>query len=119
VATILIIDDAPADMRMMETVLSSARHTVITCINGEGAEALAAQHKPSVIMLDIVMPIRNGYEVLRALKKGEATKNIPVILVSSKGEETDIRWGKRQGAADYVTKPYTPDAVLAAIKPFV
>ena len=54
-------------------------------------------------------------EVLRGLKRQAATKNIPVIMVSSKGEDTDVRWGLRQGAADYVTKPFTPESVLAAV----
>ena len=58
---------------------------------------------------------RNGYEVLRGLKRQPSTKNIPVIMVSSKGEDTDVRWGMRQGAADYVTKPFTPESVLAAV----
>lgn len=114
-AKIFVIDDAAADSALMQSILASNNHSVSVANNPVGVEDTIAAERPDLIMLDIVMPERNGYEVLRALKRNDATKDIPVILVSSKGEETDIRWGKRQGAVDYITKPYTPETVVNAI----
>jgi twitching motility two-component system response regulator PilH len=116
-ASIIHIDDAAADTAMMKSILSSAGHDVTSFNDPTGVEEKVATAKPNLILLDIVMPQRNGYDVLRALKRSEATKNIPVILVSSKSEETDVRWGLRQGAADYITKPYNAQTVLSKIQP--
>jgi twitching motility two-component system response regulator PilH len=69
-----------------------------------------------LVLLDVVMPGRNGYEVLRGLRRNEKTKNLPVLVISSKGEPTDIEWGKRQGANGYLTKPYTPDSLKQAVR---
>lgn len=74
--------------------------------------------RPGVLLLDIVMPRRNGYEVLRALKKDERTRHMPVVIVSSKTQESDRIWAARQGADGYVTKPFTPDQLLAAVHRF-
>jgi twitching motility two-component system response regulator PilH len=112
---IMIIDDSPAELKMMETILKSKFYTVIPVLNGEGAEDQIAADKPDLILLDVVMPKRNGYEILRSLKRGVISKTIPVVMVSSKSEDTDIAWGKRQGAVDYVVKPYTAESVLATV----
>lgn len=114
-AKIALIDDSSATLDMLAAILQRAGHSVQTLSSGVGAEAALASDSPNLVMLDVVMPERNGYEVLRGLKRQAATKDIPVIMVSSKGEDTDVRWGLRQGAADYVTKPFTPEAVLAAV----
>ena len=115
-AKIAIIDDAAADLKMMESILKSASHTVTAHNDPTGVENSIGADKPDLVMLDIVMPQRNGYEVLRALKRNPATKDVPVILVSSKAEDTDVRWGLRQGAAAYITKPYTPEGVLTTVR---
>ena len=115
-AKITIIDDAAADLKMMESILKSANHTVTAHNDPTSVEDKIVADKPDLVMLDIVMPQRNGYEVLRALKRNPVTKSVPVILVSSKSEDTDVRWGLRQGAAAYVTKPYTPEGVLTAVR---
>lgn len=112
---IMLVDDAPADLKMMESILKQANHNVVTCLNGEGAEEMLASEQPDLLMLDIVMPQRNGYEILRKVRRDPASKDMPVIVVSSKGEESDILWGKRQGASDYIVKPYTPERVLEAV----
>ena len=111
-AKIAIIDDSQASIDMMTNILQGQGHTVSAFISGATAEDTLAAIQPDMLLLDVVMPERNGYEVLRGLKRNAATKTIPVILVSSKGEETDIRWGKRLGALDYIVKPYTPDQVI-------
>lgn len=118
-AIITIIDDAVADAAIMQSILHAAQHSVTVYNDSQGVEHKIAANPPSLILLDIVMPERNGYEVLRALKRGDTTKHIPVILVSSKKEDTDIRWGKRQGAADYVTKPYQAEELLNTIQNFI
>lgn len=112
---IMLVDDAPADLKMMESILKQANHQVITCLNGEGAEEMITSEKPDLLMLDIVMPQRNGYEILRKVRRDPASRDLPVIVVSSKGQESDILWGKRQGASDYIVKPYTPERVLEAV----
>lgn len=114
-AKIALIDDSTATLDMLTSILQGAGHSVQALSSGVGAEGLLAQDAPNLVLLDVVMPERNGYEVLRGLKRQPSTKNIPVIMVSSKGEDTDVRWGMRQGAADYVTKPFTTEAVLAAV----
>jgi twitching motility two-component system response regulator PilH len=119
VASIIHIDDSSADTAMMKTILSGAGHSVTSYNDPVAVEEKVAAAKPALILLDIVMPQRNGYEVLRAIKRNSATKDIPVVLVSSKSEETDVRWGMRQGAADYITKPYNAQTVLSKVQPFV
>ena len=115
-AKIVIVDDSPADLKMMESILRSGNHQVASINDPLMVEELVAAHKPDLLMLDVVMPERNGYEVLRLLKRNPQTKDVPVILVSSKGNETDVRWGLRQGAQSYVTKPYTAQQVLENVQ---
>jgi twitching motility two-component system response regulator PilH len=116
-ANIIHIDDSSADTHMMKSILTGAGHNVTSYNDPTAVEEKVALSQPSLILLDIVMPQRNGYEVLRAIKRNVATKDIPVVLVSSKSEETDVRWGLRQGAADYITKPYNAQTVLSKIQP--
>ena len=111
-AKIIAVDDSMADLKFAESILTGAAHRVAMCINGEGVEALIEQEKPDLILLDVVMPQRNGYEILRKLRRDSSSKDIPVCIISSKDQPTDIEWGKRQGATDYLPKPYTADALL-------
>jgi CheY-like chemotaxis protein len=115
-AKVIVCDDSLAELKLVESVLSAGGHQIITCVNGDGVEALASSEQPDLILLDVVMPTRNGYEILRKLRRDETTKNIPVCILSSKQEPTDIEWGKRQGANDYLTKPYTSDALLGVVR---
>ena len=114
-AKIALIDDSSATLDMLSSILKGAGHSVQTLSTGVGAEGKLAADTPNLVLLDVVMPERNGYEVLRGLKRQAETKTVPVIMVTSKGEDTDIRWGMRQGAAGYVTKPFTSESILAAI----
>lgn len=111
-AKIIAVDDSMADLKLAESILVGAAHRVAMCINGEGVEALIEQEKPDLILLDVVMPQRNGYEILRKLRRDPNNKDLPVCIISSKDQPTDIEWGKRQGATDYLPKPYTADALL-------
>lgn len=115
-ARIVIVDDSTADLKLMESILTGGNHSVTTLNDPTLAEERIASERPDLVLLDVVMPAKNGYEVLRGLKRNPATKDVPVVLVSSKNAETDVRWGLRQGAREYVTKPYTPEQVLAAVR---
>lgn len=114
-ARIFIVDDSVADLNLMTSILQSAQHSVSALNDASLAADQVATEQPDLILLDVVMPGKNGYEVLRQLKRNPSTQAIPVVLVSSKGADTDVRWGLRQGASAYVTKPYTAEHVLAAV----
>ena len=114
-AKILIIDDSPADIRFMTEALRPTGHTVISITDSSKAEATMESERPDLTLLDVVMPERNGYETLRALKKLPAAEGMKVVFVSSKGAETDVKWGMRQGAVDYLIKPYTQQQLLSLI----
>jgi twitching motility two-component system response regulator PilH len=87
-------------------------------MDGDALEDKLSTERPDVLLLDIVMPKRNGYEILRALRKDARTKTTPVVLVSSKNQESDRAWGKRQGADEYLGKPFTSDQLLTMVKRF-
>ncbi|MDE2179501.1 MAG: response regulator [candidate division NC10 bacterium] len=115
---VMVVDDAYSDLQMMESILKSAGHEVISCADGEQLEEKMAAERPDVLLLDIILPKRNGYEILRSLKKDERTKQTPVVVVSSKNQESDQAWGKRQGADEYLPKPFTPEQLLTAVRRF-
>ncbi|WP_135229052.1 response regulator [Deinococcus fonticola] len=114
-AKILIIDDSPADIRFMTEALRSTGHAVVSITESSKAEATMEAERPDLTLLDVVMPERNGYETLRALKKLPAYASTKVVFVSSKGSDTDVKWGLRQGAVDYLVKPYTPEQVVTLV----
>jgi twitching motility two-component system response regulator PilH len=92
---------------------------VVTLIDGDALEDKVTAERPDVLLLDIVMPKRNGFELLRSLKKNAQTKTTPIVLVSSKNQDSDKAWGKRQGADDYLAKPFTSDQLLTMVGRFV
>jgi twitching motility two-component system response regulator PilH len=116
---VMVVDDAYSELQMMENILKSAGHQVITYLDGDALEEKMAAERPDVLLLDIVMPKRNGYEILRGLKKDERTRHTPVVVVSSKNQESDRAWGKRQGADEYLMKPFTADELLKAVRVFI
>jgi twitching motility two-component system response regulator PilH len=107
--TIMIVDDSPTETKLMMSALSGKGYTVITACDGEEAFALMGKVRPDLVLLDVVMPRKNGYQVCRQIKTGAATKDIRVVLVTSKDQETDRFWGLKQGADGYLTKPYKPE----------
>jgi twitching motility two-component system response regulator PilH len=117
-AKVMVVDDAYSELKLMESILRSAGHEVVSLIDGEALEDKLSTERPDVLLLDIVMPKRNGYEILRALRKDARTKTTPVVLVSSKNQESDRMWGKRQGADEYLSKPFTSDQLLSMVKRF-
>jgi twitching motility two-component system response regulator PilH len=113
---VLCVDDSSTDLKNMEQICSGAGYQVITATNGKDAVGKAKSEHPDAVLLDVIMPDMNGFQVCRAITSDAGTKDIPVVLVSSKGEKTDKLWGEEQGAKGYVTKPYTPDQLLGALK---
>ncbi len=114
-ACVFVVDDAEADLQLIRSMLESGRHDVIACREPREVEQKIQEDQPDVVLLDIVMPERSGYDVLRKLKRNPATKKIPVVLVSSKSEESDIFWGKSQGADEYLPKPFKKNELLAVV----
>jgi twitching motility two-component system response regulator PilH len=118
VATILIVDDAKTDLEMLAKVVTNAGHRALLASNGNEAIELAKAHKPALILLDVVMPVMDGYAACRSLTKDPATSSIPVVLVTSKSNDSDVFWGKKQGAAGHIGKPWDSAAVMDTIRRF-
>jgi len=112
---ILVVDDSPTDRKYLTDFLAKNGYTVTTAENAEEALAKAKQLKPDLVLMDVVMPGQNGFQATRELSRNEATKNIPVIICTTKGQETDKVWGMRQGARDYIVKPVNQAELLAKI----
>ncbi|OUR61934.1 two-component system response regulator [Bermanella sp. 47_1433_sub80_T6] len=104
-ATILIVDDSATMMEGHKRILERQGHTVHSAENGEEGVARTLELMPDLVLMDVVMPKMNGFQATRKITKNEITKHIPVVIVTSKDQETDIMWGKRQGASDYLIKP--------------
>ncbi|HEV8641037.1 MAG TPA: response regulator [Methylomirabilota bacterium] len=117
-AKVMVVDDAYSDLHFMESILKSAGHEVVTYPDGEQLEEKVAVERPDVLLLDIVMPKRNGFDVLRGLRKDQRTKQTRVVVVSSKNQESDRAWGLKQGADEYLPKPFTAEQLLTAVRRF-
>ena len=115
---VMVVDDAYSEIQLMESILKSAGHQVLSFTEGDQIEDKIAAERPDVVLLDIVMPKRNGYEILRGLRRNERTKETRVVVVSSKNQESDRAWGLRQGADEYLGKPFTPEQLLSAVRRF-
>jgi len=109
---ILIVDDSPTELFQMTKALEKGGFRVEGAADGEEALRKARDMKPDLILMDIVMPGMDGFKATRALSNDPATRSIPVIMVSSKNQETDRIWGMRQGAVDFIVKPVTPALLL-------
>jgi len=112
---ILIVDDSATDRQFLTEMLSKKGFKVSTAESAEDAMVKVKQSRPDLVLMDIVLPGQNGFQATRALARDESTKNIPVILCTSKGQETDRVWGLRQGARDYIVKPIKQAELLAKI----
>jgi len=112
---ILIVDDSPTERYYLTDILVKHGFTVTTAENGEEALAKIREDKPELILMDVVMPGANGFQVTRSIAKDPEMQNIPVIICSTKNQETDRVWGLRQGARDYLVKPVNPAELLAKI----
>jgi twitching motility two-component system response regulator PilH len=112
---ILIVDDSPTERHVLNDLLTKSGYEVVASDNGEDAILKAKLLKPDLILMDVVMPGLNGFQATRAISRDPETRGIPVILCTSKSQETDKIWGMRQGARDYVIKPVNRDELLAKI----
>ncbi|WLD57554.1 response regulator [Salinispirillum sp. LH 10-3-1] len=115
-ALVLIVEDSPSTLEAFRTALVKGGHEVITAEDGNIAIARARAEKPDVIMMDIVMPEMNGFQATRRITTDAETAHIPIIMVTTKDQETDRVWAKRQGAVGYLTKPVTDSELLAEIE---
>ncbi len=114
-AKVLIVDDSPTETYKLTSMLEKSGHEVLTAETGEDGIALAKKELPDVVLMDIVMPGLNGFQATRQLTKAPETAHIPVIIVTTKDQQTDRVWGMRQGAKDFLVKPVTADMLTAAI----
>lgn len=117
--TILVVDDSPTALSLVTRALASTGHHIITANNGEEAIKKATAEHPDLMVMDVVMPIKNGFQVCRHLKGTAETKNIKIILLTSKGQTVDRFWGMKQGADAYLTKPFQTAELLATVAKFV
>jgi twitching motility two-component system response regulator PilH len=111
-AKVLIVDDSPTETHKLTSILEKNGHTVISADNGEKGVATAKQELPELVLMDVVMPGLNGFQATRQLTKAAETSHIPVIIVTTKDQETDRVWGLRQGAKAYLTKPIEEKQLL-------
>lgn len=115
-AKVLIVDDSPTETYKLTTILEKNGHSVISAVNGEEGVTTAKKELPDIVLMDIVMPGLNGFQATRQLSKAKETQHIPVIIVTTKDQETDRVWGMRQGAKAYLTKPIDEKNLLATLE---
>ncbi|AHY58119.1 MULTISPECIES: twitching motility response regulator PilH [Stenotrophomonas] len=115
-ARILIVDDSPSQLLGIQRIVEKLGHEILTATDGAaGVEAARAQ-LPDLVLMDVVMPNLNGFQATRTLARDASTKHIPVILVTTKDQDTDRMWGMRQGAKAYITKPFSEDELSEVLE---
>jgi twitching motility two-component system response regulator PilH len=114
-ARILLIEDSPTEAAVMVQLLERNGHQVTTSGNAEDGIASCKRDKPDLVLMDIILPGMNGFQATRALTRDADTSHIPVLIISTKGQETDRVWGMRQGARDYIVKPPRESELVARI----
>jgi twitching motility two-component system response regulator PilH len=113
---VLIVDDSPTEVHVLKTMLEKHGFETSSATSGEEGIEKAKQEKPDVILMDVVMPGLNGFQATRQLTRDPDTNSIPIIIVTTKDQETDKVWGLRQGAKDYVTKPASEQELVSKIQ---
>lgn len=116
---ILAVDDSPTVLQLLSQMLSEGQHEVIRAVDGVEAIRLAVEQQPDLVLLDVILPKLNGYQVCRQLKAMPETASIPVILITRKAKDEDRQWGVEQGADGYITKPFTTSDLLTTIQKFL
>ncbi|MGH7392606.1 MAG: response regulator [Candidatus Rokuibacteriota bacterium] len=116
---VMVVDDAYSEVQVIESILRGAGHDVVSYLDGEQLEEKIATERPDLVLLDVVMPKRNGFDVLRGVRRDARTRETRVVVVSLKNQESDRAWGLRQGADEYIGKPFTAEQLLSAIRKFV
>ncbi len=115
-ATVLIVDDSPTELHVFKGQLEKAGFDVLTSESGEEGLKVAKDSKPDVIVMDVVMPGMSGFQATRQLAKDSETQDIPVVILTTKDQETDKIWGMRQGAIAYLVKPVKEETLVAKVK---
>ncbi|MEO6172003.1 MAG: twitching motility response regulator PilH [Arenimonas sp.] len=114
-ARILIVDDSPSQLMGMKRIVEKLGHEALSAEDGAQGVEVAKANVPDLILMDVVMPNLNGFQATRAISKDAATAHIPIVLVTTKDQETDKVWGMRQGAKAYITKPFNEAELVAVI----
>lgn len=114
-ARVMVVDDSPTDKEFLKQALVGAGHTVLEAASGEDALAMVRSQRPDCVVMDVVMPGLNGFQATRMLSRDPVTAVIPVIIVSSKNQETDRVWALRQGAREYLVKPVNIAELLGKV----
>lgn len=115
-ARVMIVDDSPTDVQNIRKILLKAGHQPIEAVSGQDALDRIKTEKPDCVIMDVVMPGVNGFQATRQLAKDPATAKIPIMVVSSKNQESDRMWALRQGAKDYLVKPFKEAELLTKLK---
>lgn len=115
-AKVLVVDDSPTEVHVLQSLLEKHGHEVIVANSGEEGIVKAKETLPDVVLMDVVMPGMNGFQATRQLSKQAETAHIPVIIVTTKDQETDKVWAKRQGATDYIVKPVQEKVLIEHLK---
>ena len=112
---ILVVDDEPTIVRLMEFILARQGHEMLVAVNGEEALEKIRAHAPDLVLLDIMMPRIDGYEVARLVRADPAMADLPIIMLSAKAQEEDIRKGVEIGVDEYITKPFSPEHLVHVV----
>ena len=113
---VLVVDDSETERESLRGMLSSRGYEVVTAKDAQDAFAQMERVRPDLVLMDVVMPGQNGFQATRAIASSEQYSDIPVIMCTSKSQETDRVWGMRQGARDYVTKPVNAEELISKIQ---
>ena len=116
---ILVVDDEPSIVRLMEFILARQGHEMLSAVNGEEALEKIRAQKPDLVLLDIMMPRIDGYEVARTLRADPETATLPIIMLSAKAQEEDIRKGVGVGVDEYITKPFSPEHLVHVVADYL
>ncbi|HEU4888583.1 MAG TPA: response regulator [Thermoanaerobaculia bacterium] len=116
---ILLVDDSATTLMMEQMVLRGQAYQIVTAKNGREAVVIAQIEKPDLILLDVIMPEMNGFEACRQLRQQDATKSVPIIMVTTKGEEQNVETGFESGCSDYITKPINGPELLTKVRGYL
>jgi twitching motility two-component system response regulator PilH len=115
-ARILIVDDSPSQLLGIQRIVEKLGHEILTATDGAAGVEAAKAELPDLVLMDVVMPNLNGFQATRTLARDASTRHIPVILVTTKDQDTDRMWGMRQGAKAYITKPFSEDELSEVLE---
>lgn len=116
---VLVVDDSWTDLTLIATPLRESGFDVITAVDGDEAVEKVLQEHPQCVVMDVILPKQNGFQLCRRLKSMEQSRDIPIILISSKNTPLDKRWGMQQGAEMYLTKPFNKDELIASVRSLI